>query len=77
MKWKIPPHSGKYKLVATIKYENDIGLIVLCPDQRMYSWNAVPFLPDGHLKDYFSSMKDDVEAGAFDLELLDHELNDD
>ncbi|MFD1362809.1 hypothetical protein [Lentibacillus salinarum] len=74
MKWKNPPHSGKYKLVATKKHTNDIGLIVLGPDRREYSWNSVSYLPDGELKDYLLSMKDDIESGAFDIELLDQEL---
>lgn len=74
MKWKMPPHSGKYKLVATKKFQNDISLIVLCPDRRNYSWNNVPRLPDGELKNYLLSMKGDIEAGVFDLELLEEEL---
>lgn len=79
MKWKNPPHGGNYKLVATRKHKTDIGLIVLCEtktsiQRRVYSWNSVPWLPDGGLKEYLLSLKDGIESGIYDVELLDEEL---
>ncbi len=79
MKWEIPPHGGKYKLVATKKQKADIGLIVLCETEtsiqrRVYSWNNVPNLYDEGLKEYLLSIKDGIEKGIYDVELLDDEL---
>ncbi|TFJ92120.1 hypothetical protein [Lentibacillus salicampi] len=70
MKWKMPHRKGKYKLIATEKLANDIGLIVLCPEPRNYKWRYVKSMPDSEIKDYFMSMQDDIEVGAFDVELL-------
>lgn len=77
MKWKRSPHSqcGKYKLVVTKKQEKDIGIIVLCPDRRNYSWNNVPHLHNVELREYLLFLKEDIEEGFFDLELLEEELD--
>jgi len=74
MKWENPPHGGNYKLVATGKHKNDIGLIVLCPDRREYSWNNVPRLYDVELREYLLSLKEGIESGIYDVGLLDKEL---
>lgn len=75
MQFNNPPHSGKYKLVATQKYKNDIGLIVLCPDRREYSWRNVPSLHNEDLKQYLLSLSVGIEKGIYDIELLDKELD--
>lgn len=76
MKWQIPPHSGgKYKLVATKKYNNDIGLVVLCPDRREYCWLNVPHLFDEGLRSYLFSLGEGIENGIYDIELLNTELD--
>lgn len=75
MEWKIPPRSGEYKLVATRKYKNDIGLVVLCPDRREYSWNNVPRLHNDELRNYLLSLAPGIEKGIYDIELLDMELD--
>ena len=75
MKFKNPPHGGQYKLVATTKYKNDIGLIVLCPDRREYSWNNVSRLHNTELKEYLLSLAKGIEHGLYDVELLDQELD--
>jgi|GEM_PF-3624548 len=80
MKWVNPPHGGNYKLVATKKYKNDIGLIVLCETEqglqrRTYGWNAVPWLPNSDLKSYLLSLKEGIESGIYDIALLDKELD--
>ena len=74
MKWVNPPHGGKYKLVATRKHKNDIGLIVLCPDRRIYSWNNVPRLYNDELREYLMSLSERIESGIYDVGLLDEEL---
>lgn len=74
MKWQNPPHGGNFKLVATRKYKNDIGLIVLCPDRREYSWRNVPRLYNDELRGYLLSLKSGIESGIYDVELLDEEL---
>ena len=76
MKWQIPPHGGKYKLVATRKHDTDIGLVVLCEGKRReYSWNNVPRLYDDELRDYLLSMSEGIEEGIYDVALLDKELD--
>ncbi|MRG86717.1 hypothetical protein GH754_10380 [Salinibacillus xinjiangensis] len=74
MQWKRPPHGGKYKLVATRKYKNDIGLIVLCPDRREYSWRNVAQLHNHELREYLLSLQKGIEVGWHEEELLDKEL---
>ncbi|SFD87348.1 hypothetical protein SAMN05216238_10566 [Lentibacillus persicus] len=74
MEWKMPPRKGRYKLVATVKLPDDIGLIVLCPETKHYYWSDVKRMPDCEIKDYFMSMREDIEAGAFDDRLLDKHL---
>ena len=75
MEWQIPPHGGMYKLVATRKLRDDIGLIVLCNGQRReYSWRNVPKLKDKGLKDYLLSMSEGITKGIYDVALLDEEL---
>ncbi|MBP1950049.1 hypothetical protein [Virgibacillus litoralis] len=75
MKWENPPHGGEYKLVATKKFKNDIGLVVLCPDRREYSWRNVPDLHNEELKKYLLSLREGIEKGVYDLELLNKELD--
>ncbi len=75
MKWENPPHDGKYKLVATKKFKNDIGLVVLCPDRREYSWRNVPDLHNEELKKYLLSLREGIEKGVYDLKLLNEELD--
>ncbi|MFZ3577861.1 hypothetical protein [Virgibacillus sp. DJP39] len=80
MKFENPPHGGKYKLVATKKYKNDIGLVVLCQtdygfERREYSWCNVPRLRNEGLKSYLLSLGKGIEKGVYDSELLDKELN--
>ena len=75
MRYENPPHGGKYKLIATKKYKNDIGLIVLCPDRREYSWNNVPRLHNEELKRYLLSLSDGIQEGIYDIELLEKELD--
>lgn len=75
MKYQNPPHNGKYKLVATIKYADDIGLIIINEDgAKEYSWKGIRDLPD-ELKNYLLSMKGNIEKGVYDSELLDYELS--
>ncbi|MCM3398209.1 hypothetical protein M3638_10275 [Oceanobacillus profundus] len=75
MKWQIPPHGEMYKLVATRKHKDDIGLIVLYNGQRReYSWKNVPNLKDKELKDYLLSMSEGITKGIYDVALLDEEL---
>ncbi|WP_404456949.1 hypothetical protein LG329_19415 (plasmid) [Virgibacillus necropolis] len=75
MRYENPPHGGKYKLVATRKHKNDIGLVVLCPDRREYSWNNVSRLYDKELKNYLLSLGEKIEKGVYDIALLDYELD--
>ncbi|WP_164670981.1 hypothetical protein [Virgibacillus doumboii] len=75
MKWKRAPRRGNYKLVATLKQENDIGIIVLCPDRRNYSWNNVPELHNVELREYLLSLKEGIEKGWYDVDLLEQEIN--
>ncbi len=74
MKWENPPHGGKYKLVVTKKLKNDIGLVVLCPDRREYSWNNVPYLYNEELRKYLLSLREGIEKGVYDLEFLNKEF---
>ena len=75
MEWQIPPHGGIYKLVATRKHNDDIGLIVLYNGQRReYSWRNVSKLKDKGLKDYLLSMSEGITKGIYDVALLDEEL---
>ena len=61
--------------MLTKKYKNDIGLIVLCPDRREYSWRNVPRLHNEELKKYLLSLSVGIEQGRYDIELLDQELD--
>jgi hypothetical protein len=71
----MPPRNKNYKLVATKKYKNDIGLVVLCPDRREYSWNNLMRLHNEELKQYLLSLSVGIEQGHYDIDLLDKELD--
>lgn len=74
MRYENPSHCNGYRLIATKKYKSDIGLIVMCPGRREYSWRNVPQLHNEELKNYLLSLSEGIELGKYDDGLLDKEV---
>ncbi|MYL56222.1 hypothetical protein GLW20_01725 [Virgibacillus halodenitrificans] len=74
MRWKQPPSNMDYQLVATRKTDNDIMCSMILPMAGEIPWSQVNRITDPGLKEYLLSMKQEIEAGAYDLELMEKEI---
>lgn len=77
MKFIIPPSGLKYKLLGTRHTDSEITLVVMEYGQgiKEISLNDIDLQGEDFI-DYIISLKDNIERGMYNLELLQDELSD-